>query len=136
MIKSQKARQNIVKTHNGTLNTLIKFYKTTTDDSIDGRDIIYEKLFEAYAEVYSPSSKDISIMNGKGVKKGMTVRLRDPLTSYYPDNKEVVLISDGRFSDMAWDIVDIRPDVIDRRFIIILLSGDNGVKLCQQKCIL
>ena len=133
MIKSQKARQNIVKTHNGTLNTLIKFYRTTTDGSIDGRDIIYKKLFEAYAEVYSPSSKDISIMNGKGVKKGMTVRLRDPLTSYYPDNKEVVLISDERFSDMAWDIIDIRPDVIDRRFIIILVSGDNEVKLCQQK---
>lgn len=133
MIKSQKSRQNVVKSHNGTLNTLIKFYKTTTDDSIDGRDIIYEKLFEAYAEVYSPSSKDISIMNGKGVKKGMTVRLRHPLTSYYPDNKEVVLISDERFSDMAWDIVDIRPDVIERRFINILLSGDSGVKLCQQK---
>ncbi|XHB95899.1 phage head-tail adapter protein [Lactococcus garvieae] len=115
------------------MNTPLVFYDKTVDDTLDGRDTIHKELFSCYGEVYSPSNKDISVMNGNGVKRGLTIRIRDPLSTYHPQNTEAVLVRDSRFNDIVWDIIDIRPDVIDSRYLVVLLSGDKEEKLCLQK---
>lgn len=124
MISSQKQRQNN-KVHNGNLRTSVKFYKSGVDGSLHGRDKPLELLFSSLGEVYNPSMKDLEIMRSHGVKQGLTIRIRDPLKSYQPSNKHFVKIDDERYSDINWNIKDIRPDFYNRDFIVILVSGDR-----------
>lgn len=114
-------------THNGDLRTPVIFYSTTIKDGIDGRDVSYTGVYKTFAEVYNPSMKDIEIASGRGVKSSLTLRIRDPLTSYIPDNKHVVEINDHRYQGIKWKIVDIRPDFKERQFLTIVLGArENG----------
>lgn len=125
MIKSEKARKNIIKTNNGTMRTPITFYGPGLDDTLDGRDEIGEKLYRTYGEIYNPSNKDRQVLTAKGVHRAVTVRIRDPLTTYQPENKQLAEIDDARYSDVNWEIVDYHPDFQDRQFLVILLGGDQ-----------
>lgn len=111
------------KTNNGDLRTPIAFYSSTTDDSLDGRDMKLKKLFTTFAEVYNPSIKDIEKVTEKGVKAQYTVKFRDPLMAYIPKNDHLVEINDNRLPSKKIGILDIRPDFVDRDFIVIVLGG-------------
>ncbi|WP_259458800.1 phage head-tail adapter protein [Streptococcus iniae] len=111
------------KTNNGDLKTPVVFYSTTTDDSLDGRDIKLNELFRTLAEVYNPSSKDITIASDRGVKAQYTIKMRSPYSAYYPSNDHKVDILDKRVQSKKLGIVDIRPDFVDDDFIIIV-AGD------------
>ncbi|KST92871.1 hypothetical protein [Lactococcus lactis] len=125
MIKSEKTRKNTIKTNNGTMRTPVTFYGPGLDNSLDGRDGLGEKLYRAYAEVYNPSNKDRQVLTAKGVHRAVTVRIRDPLSSYQPENKQLAKIDDLRYSDIDWQVVDFHPDFQDRQFLVILLGGDQ-----------
>lgn len=110
------------KTSNGDLKTPVIFYSATSDDTLDGRDIKFEQLYKALAEVYNPSSKDIAIATDKGVKAQYTIKMRDPLSAYIPKNDHLVDISDYRISAKKLGIVDIRPDFVQRDFVVIVVG--------------
>lgn len=112
-------------THNGDLRTPVTFFSTTIKDGVDGRDVSFKDEYMTFAEIYNPSMKDIEIASGRGVKSSLTLRIRDPLTSYIPDNKHVVEISDHRYKGVKWKIVDIRPDFKERQFLTIVLGGEE-----------
>ena len=125
MIKSEKARSNAIKTNNGTMRTSVSFFKSGIDTSLDGREEPAEKLYSAYSEIYNPSNKDRQILTSKGVHRAVTIRLRDPLTTYQPNSKHFAKIDDPRYSDKDWEIIDFHPDYQERQFLVILLGGDN-----------
>ncbi|WP_410534445.1 phage head-tail adapter protein [Streptococcus agalactiae] len=82
-----------------------------------------KKLFTTFAEVYNPSIKDIEKVTEKGVKAQYTVKFRDPLMAYIPKNDHLVEINDNRLPSKKIGILDIRPDFVDRDFIVIVLGG-------------
>ncbi|MDR2976862.1 MAG: head-tail adaptor protein [Streptococcaceae bacterium] len=125
MISSQKAKQAAVKTNNGSLRTLVTFYESGISQGIDERDNKQKELFSTWAEVYNPSAKDVEIMKVKSVQNAMTIRIRDPLTGYVPDTKHFVELKDLRYKGKYWQVADIRPDLSDRRWLVILLNGSN-----------
>ncbi|GFH42736.1 hypothetical protein Hs30E_12870 [Lactococcus hodotermopsidis] len=122
MISSQKQRKN--KTHNGTLRTPVTFWKYGVANGLDVRESPVSVLCETFAEIYNPSQKDLTILKNSAVdvKRSVTLKIRDPLTDYQPDNKHFVEIQDERFAGRRWNIVDIRPDFYVRDFITILLA--------------
>ncbi|EFV98128.1 hypothetical protein HMPREF9171_0371 [Streptococcus agalactiae ATCC 13813] len=111
------------KTNNGDLRTPVIFYSSTTDDELDGRDMKLKKLFTTLAEVYNPSIKDIEKVTEKGVKAQYTIKFRDPLSGYIPQNDHLVEIIDSRLPNKKIGILDIRPDFVDRDFIVVVLGG-------------
>ncbi|MFU1594200.1 phage head-tail adapter protein [Streptococcus dysgalactiae] len=110
------------KTGNGQLNTVIKFYTSTTDDTLDGRDTALKLAYTTMGEVYNPSSKDIEIAMSRKVEAKMTLKIRDPLQDYYPENDHIVKIFDNRVTDDL-GVIDVRPDFTDRHFLIVVVGG-------------
>ncbi|MFC4652639.1 phage head-tail adapter protein [Lactococcus nasutitermitis] len=125
MIKSEKMRQATNKTNNGTMRTPVTFYKVGADTSLDGRGGTLIPCFKTYADVYSPSNKDLTIMGEQNVKNGVTIKIRDPLSTYQPDNDHIVVIDDVRQTGKQWSILDIQPDFYDRSLLKIILGGVN-----------
>lgn len=125
MIKSQKVLQSSNRTNNGTMRTKVTFQGVGLDTSFDGRGGDPIALFKTYADLYSPSNKDLTILGNQNVKNGATIKIRDPLTSYQPKNDDKVIIDDPRYANKVWNIIDIQPDFHDRTFLKIILGGTN-----------
>ncbi|CQR24581.1 hypothetical protein BN1356_00925 [Streptococcus varani] len=111
-------------TTNGDLRTPVVFYSATVKEGLDGRDTYYKEVFKSFASVYHPSMKDLEISGSKGTKASFTIKIRDPLSSYIPDNSHYVEIQDLRLRGKKWSIVDIRPSFDNRQFLTISLGGD------------
>lgn len=125
MIKSQKVLRSANRTNNGTMQTLVTFQEVGLDTTYDGRDGETKELYKTYADVYSPSNKDLTILGNQNVKNGATIKIRDPLRTYQPKNDHKVLIDDPRYSGEIWSIYDIQPDFHDRTYLKIILGGTN-----------
>lgn len=110
-------------TNNGRLRTPVTFYTATIEEGLDGRDTAYEQAFFCLAESYGSSTKDIEIATSKGKRATTTLRIRDPLGDYQPDVTHFVSLDDFRYQGKMWEIVDVRPDLVEQAFIVIVLGG-------------
>ena len=57
----------------------------------------------------------------------MTVKIRDPLSDYQPDNRHFVEVGDIRLEGKKWQIIDVRPDYDNRDFLLVIIGGDRDV---------
>nr|DAE07885.1 MAG TPA: head closure knob [Siphoviridae sp. ct7xv9] len=112
---------------NGDLRTPLTFYTSQVEEGVDGRDVSYKKAFYTMGQVYSPSMKDIEIASGKSMRAKMTLKIRDPLADYQPENQHFVEVEDIRLTNKKWQIIDIRPDYDNRDFLIVIIGGGQDV---------
>ena len=112
---------------NGDLRTPLTFYTSKVKEGVDGRDVSYKKAFYTMGQVYSPSFKDIEIATGKALKAKMTLKIRDPLDDYQPDNRHFVEVEDLRLKGKKWQIIDVRPDYDNRDFLKVIIGGSRVV---------
>ena len=112
---------------NGDLRTPFTFYTSKVEEGVDGRDVSYKKAFYTMGQVYSPSFKDIEIATGKAMKAKMTLKIRDPLDDYQPDNRHFVEVEDLRLKGKKWQIIDVRPDYDNRDFLKVIIGGSRVV---------
>lgn len=112
---------------NGDLRTPITFYTSKVKEGVDGRDMSYKKAFYTMGQVYSPSFKDIEIATGKSMKAKMTLKIRDPLTDYQPENRHFVEVGDIRLVGKKWQVIDVRLDYDNRDFLIVIIGGGRDV---------
>ena len=112
-------------TNTSELRTPVEFYNSKVLDGLDGRDVNFEKVFYTFAKIYSPSLKDLEISTGKSMTAKMTLKIRDPLTSYQPDTKDFVQVNDHRVENKKWQIIDVRPDYDNRDYLIVIIGGPN-----------
>ena len=112
---------------NGDLRTPLTFYTSKVEEGVDGRDVSYKKAFYTMGQVYSPSMKDIEIASGKAMRAKMTLKIRDPLADYQPENQHFVEVEDIRLTNKKWQIIDIRPDYDNRDFLIVIIGGGQDV---------
>lgn len=107
---------------NGDLKTPVVFGALVTQKGLDRRGEGFKELFKTFAQIYSPSFKDIEIGKDSSTKAEITLKIRDPLTTYYPDNRHVVQIEDHRYGDKTWQVVNVRPDFDNRDFLVVVLA--------------
>lgn len=112
---------------NGDLRTPLTFYTSKVEEGLHGRDVSHEKAFFTMGQVYSPSFKDIEIATGKSMKAKMTLKIRDPLDDYQPDNRHFVEVEDIRLAGKKWQVIDVRPDFDNRDFLIVIIGGGRNV---------
>lgn len=124
-------------THNGTLRTFVTFNRMKVSDDVFTSSEVAEKAYSAWAEVYDVSSSDMESFKGrfsknalalgsiksKAVKEYLTLKIRDPLTTFQPRNQDTVEVNDPRYSGKRWEVIGIQPDFYNRKFLVVYLSG-------------
>ena len=106
----------------GALNTPVSFFEFKPSEGPEPGEEEKEELYDCTCLVYNPSSKDRDILQSKGTKEAVTIKIRDPYTDYLPSNKHKVILDDFRYKDKIWDIVDHAPDIENNDFIKIILG--------------
>ena len=107
-------------THAGAMRTPVVFYeyRSTGPDPTQSEGV---ELYSCFAEVYSPSMKDLEVMKSSGTSEGVTIRVRDTKGQYVPSNKHRVELRDYRYEGKVFDIIDVRHDFDRNDFITIVL---------------
>lgn len=107
----------------GELRIPVYFYQYAPDKGPEPGQSKKKVLHECMCEAYNPSMKDIAIMDTKGTKQAVTIKIRDTAGDYIPSNKHFAQLDDYYFEGRVFEIIDVRPDLKDRRFVIVLLGG-------------
>lgn len=109
----------------GDLRTPVYFYEQTPNADGEPGEAPTLPIFMAWAQVYSASTKDNTILNAHEYTAGVTIKIRDTQGEFVPDpNKNSVYIDDYRYSNVEdWDIIDVRPDFEDDRFVVCVLGN-------------
>lgn len=110
------------KTGAGQLRTPVNFYEYQPHHGPEPGDEEKAVLYECFAEIYNPSMKDREILNSIETKQAVTIKIRDPHKDYISSNKHFAEILDDRYKNIRWNIIDVRYDFTDNRFITILLG--------------
>lgn len=110
------------KTGAGELRVPVSFYLFAPQDGPEPGESKQKLLHKCMCEAYNPSIKDLTVMDTKGTKEGVTVKIRDTRGEYLPSNKHFAELEDYRYSGKVFSVIDVRPDLTDNRFIIILLG--------------
>lgn len=107
----------------GDLNIPVSFFEFKANDGPEPGEVKKVKLFECFCLAYNPSVKDMEILNTKGTREGLTIKIRDPHQDYIPTNKHKVVIDDYRISTgKLWEIVNVAPDFENSNFVKIVLG--------------
>ncbi|WP_288746337.1 phage head-tail adapter protein [uncultured Enterococcus sp.] len=106
----------------GELNTPVTFFEFKAASGPDPGEVETQELYKCTCLAYNPSSKDLTIMDTKGTKDGITIKIRDPYTDYLPSNKHKVILDDFRYKDKMWDVIDVSPDLENNQFVKIILG--------------
>lgn len=109
-------------TNSGRLKTPVTFFEYGPVAGPEPGEEQRSVLFFCYAEVYNPSMKDLTVLDGKGTKEAATIRIRDTSGEYVPTNKHFAELTDYRYTDKVFSVIDVRPDLTDNRFVTILLG--------------
>lgn len=110
------------KTDTGRLRTPVSFYVVEPNTGLDPGVGIKTLLHKCMCEAYNPSMKDLSILDTKGTKEAVTIRIRDTAGEYLPTNKHTAELDDIWYVGKLFSVIDVRPDLTDNRFITILLG--------------
>ncbi|MEN2280443.1 phage head-tail adapter protein, partial [Enterococcus faecalis] len=83
-----------------------------------------ETIYECFSLAYNPSMKHMEILNAKGTKEGLSIKISDPDQDYIDSNKHKVVFDYYRALPVGkeWEIVDVSLDFEDNRFIKIVLA--------------
>lgn len=106
------------------LRTEVEFYSQESSGPEPGTGP-GDKLFACLVETYSPSTKDLSILNTHSVSEGLTINMPDAMAEFVPTTKMLVKVIDYRYSDDVWNIVDVSYDFQNNRFIKLVLGRDK-----------
>lgn len=110
------------KTDIGELRIPVSFYGAYPNEGPEPGEGSRKLLHKCMCEAYNPSMKDLSILDTKGTKEAVTVRIRDTAGEYVPTNKHFAGLDDYRYKDKMFSVMDVRPDLTENRFITILLG--------------
>lgn len=103
----------------GGLNKPIEFFeiRPSSGPEVGGDERII--LFNAMAEVYESSMKDIEAHSTVSAKNMITVKIRDTYGGYLPQTDHKFEINHHNYTN-KYNVIDVSPDTRDRGFIKIV----------------
>ncbi|WP_244138522.1 hypothetical protein [Ligilactobacillus agilis] len=100
----------------------VTFYGPSNEDSPEPNSTGQEEVYSALCFAYAPSSKDYTILNDSGIKQGVTLIMPDTRGEFIPNSTMTAIISDYRYRNIEWNIIEVRPDFDENRFVTIVLG--------------
>lgn len=110
----------------GDLSTSVTFFSKNSDSGFFPGVEEKEKLYSCFALIYNPTMKDLEVLNSKGTKEGLTIKIRDPHEEYVPSNKHFLVIDDYRYGPKKeLEVIDVSHDIEHNDFIKIIVGMTN-----------
>lgn len=124
-------------THNGMLKTQVTFQRMGVAEDFYESERVVEEAFTTWAQVYKANHQDLEDLKGRFAKNALalesiksravmsyaTIKIRDPLSDFQPRNSDHVVITDSRYTDRVWEVVEVQPDFFNRGYLIVHLAG-------------
>ena len=113
------------KTNSGDLKTPVAFFDFQASDGPEPDETKILLLHTCYAEIYSPSMKDLELLKSKETKQAITINIRDTKGEYIPNIKHFVEVDDYRYRGLTWNVISVTYDMTDNSFIKLVLGVIN-----------
>lgn len=81
------------------------------------------EVFSALCFAYAPSAKDYTLLNSAGIKNGVTIVMPDTRGEFIPDVSMTAIINDYRYRNVEWNVIEVRPDFDNDRFITVVMGA-------------
>lgn len=102
------------------LNTPVTFYEYKTVDGPYPDEEKEEKVYSCWAQVDRVWMKDIEEAKQNNTMSDVTIKIRDPLQEFMPDNKHYIKIETFDYGHLVYNVQSSRPNLKDRQFITIV----------------
>lgn len=89
------------------MHDIISFFDVAQDGPEPGGEIV--KVFDAFAEIYEPSQKDVQLGNLETSTINITVMIRNAYPEFVPSVNQIFKVNSGIYNGMTFDIKHISP---------------------------
>lgn len=89
------------------MHDIISFFDVVQDGPEPGGEIV--KVFDAFAEIYEPSQKDVQLGNLETSTINITVMIRNAYPEFVPSVNQIFKVNSGIYNGMTFDIKHISP---------------------------
>ncbi|WHI59001.1 hypothetical protein PYH69_09555 [Mammaliicoccus lentus] len=89
------------------MHDIISFFDVVQEGPEPGGE--QKKLFDAFAEVYEPSQKDVQLGNLETSIINITVIIRNAYPEFVPSVNQIFKVNSGIYNGMTFDIKHISP---------------------------
>lgn len=97
--------------------TPVTFFAQGGNDSPEPDSSGKIEVFSCFCHAYSPSNKDLTVLDAHGVKRGITIDIPASHGEFIADNSMTAIISDFRYVKdgqyIEWNVIDPRLDIED-----------------------
>lgn len=104
----------------------VTFFKPGNLDSPEPDSAGKIEVFSCLCHAYSPSTKDMTVLDAHGTQRGLTINIPDTKGEFIPDNSMTAVISDYRYTAgtgfIEWNVVQVRDD-FEKNFSIKIILG-------------
>lgn len=106
--------------------TPVTFFAQGNNDSPEPDTAGKTEVFSCLCHAYSPSNKDMTILDARGTQRGLTIDIPDTKGEFIPENSMTAIVSDYRYAENAgfieWNVVQVRDD-FEKNFSIKIILG-------------
>lgn len=101
-------------------NTRITFYEYVANDGPEPGEKTKSVLYQCWAGVEEVWTKDLELAKANGTLTDLTIKIRDPRSSYRPSVKHHISIQSSDYEGIHFNIKNISPDLRNKREIRIV----------------
>lgn len=112
-----------MKVNFGDLRIPVTFFEENAIDTPEPNAQSQKEAFSALCFPYAPSTKDHEVLNANGIKQGVTIVMPDTRGQFIPTTAMTAVISDYRYQGIEWNVVEVRPDFENDRFVTVVLGA-------------
>lgn len=112
-----------MKVNFGDLRIPITFFEENDIDTPEPNAQGQKEAFSALCFPYAPSIKDHEVLNANSIKQGVTIVMPDTRGQFIPTTAMTAVISDYRYQGIEWNVVEVRPDFENDRFVTVVLGA-------------
>ncbi|WP_239255419.1 phage head-tail adapter protein [Listeria ilorinensis] len=102
------------------LRTPVVFYGAKPNKGPEPGETTDEKLYACFGDVYNPSAKDLSILEGTETEEAVTVKIRDTRGGYLPSTSDYLVLDDWRYRGKEFAVKSVGPDLENNNYIKVI----------------
>ena len=97
------------RTHSGTLNTPVTFFRQTNTSPFPDNYTLVEQ-FSCLAEMYESSTKDMQSVNMNNAKNVVTLNIPNPRMDYRIRHDDVFILQSSMYQDLEFQVEHFAPN--------------------------
>jgi len=83
---------------------------------------LQDEGYTCWAEISDAEQRDYNLLRETNSQETLTLKIRDPLSTFQPKNSDVVIVNYQRHNNELWNVINIKPDFYNRKFLTVTLA--------------